>query len=329
MPSLNLNLSSTLKFLAVATAIAAGGSTFAAGSKIFVIGGKADDPFWSRVKKGADDAALVVKAGGGTVTWLGPQNYDNLGPDAAKLIRTALSQKPDAIVGPNWVPEAMDAAFKEVVAAGVPLIIYNAGGMDAAKRLGAQNYVGSDEYVAGSGGGEYFASKGSKNVLCVNTLPGATNTKARCKGVADGIGKSGGKSAQLPLPSSSFGNPTAVAQAIKAALQKDKSIDGVITISAGDATSAATGIQQAGVTKQVKLGTFDMDPTNLARIKDGTQLFCIDQQPYMQGYLAVSMLHGYVQYGLKVPTAPILTGPGIVDASNVAATLAGAAAGAR
>jgi simple sugar transport system substrate-binding protein len=41
------------------------------------------------------------------------------------------------------------------------------------------------------------------------------------------------------------------------------------------------------------------------------------------------MLHGYVKYGLKVPTAPILTGPGIVDASNVDATVAGAAAGAR
>ena len=322
-------LNTTLKLLAATAALAAASTTFAAGAKIFVIGGKADDPFWSRVKKGADDAALVVKAGGGSVTWLGPQNYDNLGPDAAKLIRTALSQKPDAIVGPNWVPEAMDAAFKEVVAAGVPLIIYNAGGMDAAKRLGAQNYVGSDEYVAGSGGGEYFSAKGSKNVLCVNTLPGATNTEARCKGVADGIAKAGGKSSQLPLPSASFGNPTAVAQAIKAALQKDKSIDGVITISAGDATSAATGIQQAGLTKQVKLGTFDMDPTNLGRIKDGTQLFCIDQQPYMQGYLAVSMLNGFVQYGLKVPTAPILTGPGIVDASNVAATVAGAAAGAR
>ncbi len=159
------------------------------------------------------------------MTWLGPQNYDNLGPDAAKLIRTALSQKPDAIVGPDWVPEAMDAAFKEVTAAGVPLIIYNAGGMDAAKRLGAQNYVGSDEYVAGHGGGEYFSARASKNVLCVNTLPGANNTEARCKGVADGIAKAGGKSTQLPLPSSSFGNPTAVAQAIKAALQKDKSID--------------------------------------------------------------------------------------------------------
>ena len=67
---------------------------------------KPDDPFWSKVKKGADDAGLVAKATGGSVTWLGPQNYDNLGPDAAKLIRTALSQHPDAIVGPDWVPEA-------------------------------------------------------------------------------------------------------------------------------------------------------------------------------------------------------------------------------
>ena len=318
------------KALAVTLAIAAGSSAaLAAGAKIIVIGGKADDPFWSRVKKGADDAALVVKAAGGSVIWLGPQTYDNLGPDAAKLIRTAISQKPDAIVGPDWVPEAMDAAFKEVVAAGIPLIIYNAGGMEAAKRLGAMNYVGSEEYVAGMGGGEYFTKSGSKNVLCVNTQPGSTNQESRCKGVADAMAKGGGKGAQLPLPASAFGNPTAVAQAVKAALLKDPSIDGLITIAAGDATSAATGISQAGLVKKVKLGTFDIDPTNLQRIKDGTQLFCIDQQPYLQGYLAVSMLNGFVQYGLKVPTAPILTGPGIVDASNVAATVAGAAAGAR
>nr|WP_315243773.1 sugar ABC transporter substrate-binding protein [uncultured Albidiferax sp.] len=320
----------TLKRVAAAAILATLATTaLAAGPKIFVIGGKADDPFWSRVKKGADDAALVVKAAGGSVTWLGPQTYDNLGPDAAKLIRSALSQKPDAIVGPNWVPEAMDAAFKEVVAAGVPLIVYNAGGMEAAKRLGAQNYVGSDEYVAGMGGGEYFTRNGAKSVLCINTQPGSTNQEARCKGVADGMAKGGGKSVQLPLPSSAFGNPTAVAQAIKAALQKDPTVDGVITIGANDANSAANGISQGGFTKRVKLGTFDIDPTNLQRIKAGTQLFCIDQQPYLQGYLAVSMLNAYVQYGLKVPTAPILTGPGIVDASNVDATVAGATAGAR
>lgn len=299
------------------------------GAKIFVVGGKADDPFWSKVKKGADDAGQLVSRQGGSVTWLGPQNYDNLGPDAADLIRTALSQNPSAIVGPDWVPEAMDEAFKAVVDAKVPLIIYNAGGMEAAKKLGALNYIGSDEYIAGTAGGEYFAKGGAKSVLCVNTLPGAANTESRCKGVADGIAKNGGKGAQLPLPSTSFGNPTAVAEAIKAALLKDPSVDAVITISASDANSAANAIMQAAAGDKVKLGAFDMDDASLQRIKDGTQLFAIDQQPYLQGYLAVSLLNAHVKFGLDLPTKPVLTGPGIVDASNVDATLLGVAAGAR
>ena len=37
----------------------------ATGAKIFVIGGKPDDPFWSVVKHGAEDAGKVVAAEGG------------------------------------------------------------------------------------------------------------------------------------------------------------------------------------------------------------------------------------------------------------------------
>lgn len=317
-----------LKAVAISAAFCAiSTSAMAAGAKIIVIGGKADDPFWSIVKRGAEAAGIVVKAQGGSVTWLGPQNYDNLGPDAANLIRSAISQKPDAIVGPDWVPAAMDDAFKEVTKAGIPLIIYNSGGKAAADKLGARNYIGSDEYVAGVAGGAKFAQAGVKNVICVNTVPGAANLEARCKGVADGIAKAGGVSKQLPLPATSFGNPTAVAEAIKAALMRDSAIQGVITISAGDANSAANAISQAG--SKVRLGTFDMDQSTLDRIKKGSQLFAIDQQPYLQGFLAVSLLNAYVQYGLDVPTSPILTGPGIVDASNIDATLAGVKAGAR
>jgi simple sugar transport system substrate-binding protein len=299
------------------------------GAKIFVIGGKPDDAFWAKVKKGVDDAGLVVKATGGSVVWLGPQTYDNLGPDSAKLIRTALSQHPDAIVGADWVPNAMDDAFKEVVAAHVPLIIYNSGGMDAAKRLGAVNYVGNDEYAAGVGGGQYFSSHGAKSVLCVNTEPGQTNIEDRCRGMADAMVKGGGKSTELPLPVSDNGNPTAVAQAVKAALLKDKTIDGVVTIGVADASASASAIAQAAVGDKVKLASFDMDEDALKRIKAGTQLFAIDQQPYLQGFLSVALLNGLVEYGLDLPTKPILTGPGIVDASNVDATMGGAVAGAR
>jgi simple sugar transport system substrate-binding protein len=295
---------------------------------IFVIGGKSDDPFWSKVKRGVDDAAKVVEAHGGKVTWLGPQNYDNLGPDAAKLILNAKSQGATAVIGADWVPDAQNKAFKSVSGSGVPVFLYNSGGADAAKAVGALTYTGSDELLAGEAGGKFFADKGSKNVLCVNTLPGATNTEARCKGISNGISASG-KSTQLPLPSSNFGNPTAVTQAIKAALLNDSSIDGVVTISTQDANSAAAAIEQANGGGKVKLGTFDMDDTQLTRIKASTQLFCIDQQPYMQGYLAVSQAFAYNAYGLLLPQSPLLTGPAVINASNVDQALSGAKAGIR
>jgi simple sugar transport system substrate-binding protein len=195
--------------------------------------------------------------------------------------------------------------------------------------LGALNYVGNEEYPAGLAGGEYFSAKGQKNVICVNTIPGAQNLEDRCKGISDGITKAGGKSTQLPLPSTSFGNATAVAEAIKAELLKDGTIDGVITISAGDADSAAIGIQQADKVKTVALGSFDMNEAGLTRIKDGTQSFAIDQQPYLQGYIAVSLLAAHIDFGNTLPTFPVLTGPGIVDSTNIEATLNGVAKGAR
>src|SRR5271156_4418739 len=316
---------------AITTAILAATATavLAEGAKIAVIGGKTDDPFFATVKKGIDDAALVVKAHGGSVNYLQLQTYDNIGGDAANLIRTAIGQHPSVIAAPDWVADSEDEAYKAATAAGIPILLYNSGGGDKAKELGAINYVGNEEYPAGLAGGEYFAAHGSKNVICVNTVPGAGNLEARCKGISDGISKQGGKPTQLPLPASSFGNPTAVAEAIKATLLKNPTIDGVATISAGDANSAANGIQQAGLTAKIKLGSFDMDETTLDRIKDGTQLFAIDQQPWLQGFLAVSLSDGYFNYGLKTATATILTGPGIVDASNVDVTLTGAKAGYR
>ncbi|TCO50349.1 simple sugar transport system substrate-binding protein [Kribbella antiqua] len=308
---------------------AAAANAASGGTAIFVIGGKSDDPFWSKVKRGVDDAAKVVQAQGGSVTFLGPQTYDNLGPDAAKLVDSAVSQGAAAVIGPDWVPEAEDAAFKRVVQKGIPLFIYNAGGIEAANKLGALNYIGSDEYTAGKAGGEFFGKQGAKNVLCVNTVPGASNTEARCRGIADGVKATGGTSKQLPMPSSNFGNPTAVAQGIKASLLKDDTIDGVVTISTQDADSAASGIQQASAGDKVKLGTFDLDESQLNRIKDGKQLFAIDQQPYMQGYLSVSMAQGYLKYGLELPQKPLLTGPAVISKDNIDSAIAGAKAGVR
>jgi len=324
-----MSRSSRLAATASAAIVATCAATAVMAADIFVVGGKPDDPFWSIVKRGAEDAGLVVSAQGGSVTWLGPQNYDNLGVDAAELIRQAIDQGADAIVGPDWVPEAMDPAFRAVVEAGIPLVIYNAGGIAAADRLGAMNYVGADDYKAGVAGGEYLTAAGRKKGVCVNTLPGAANIEAYCSGFVEGMTNGGGAGTVLPLPATSFGSATAVAQAVRAHLLQDPAIDAVFTVGNVDANSAISGLEQAGKAGQVQVCGVNFDETILTNIKDGRQACAIDQQGYHQGFLAVSILNSYVNYGLTVPTREILTGPGIIDASNVEATMAGVKAGTR
>lgn len=295
---------------------------------IVVIGGSSSDPFWSSVKRGGQDAAKAYGSKA-KVTFLGPQNYDNLGPDAAKLEQTALSQNPDVVVGPDWVPDSQDASYKAITAKGIPLVIYNSGGTEAAKNVGALKYVGSDDEVAGEAGGKAFAKAGVKNVLCVNTQPGTANQEARCKGIKEGAESEGATSSQLALPSANFGNPSAVTQAVKAALLKDSSIDGVVTVGVVDADSSAAAIKSANKSDSIKLGTFDVSNSQLSRIKAGDQLFAIDQQPYLQGFQAVAQAFQYVAYGLEMPANPDLTGPLLITKDNVDKAISGTKLGVR
>lgn len=323
-----MKMKSILK-AAIASAILATSAATAYSADIYVVGGKPDDPFWSRVKKGAEDAGKVAEAQGGKVVWLGPQNYDNLGPDAAELIRQAIDQGADAIVGPDWVPEAMDPAFKAVVDAGIPLVIYNAGGLEAADRLGAMNYVGAVDYKSGYAGGEYLGKAGHKNGACVNTLPGAANIEAFCNGFNDGIKAAGGTGSVLQLPANAFGDATAVAQAVRAHLIQNPEIDAMFAIGDSDTNATVSGIAQAGKAGQVHVCGMNFNDSILNNIQQGTQACAIDQQGYQQGFFAVSILNNFVNYGVTIPTREILTGPGVIDSGNVAQVVEGVKAGAR
>lgn len=305
-----------------------GGAAGGDGITVAIMGGAPDDPFWSTVKRGAESAAKAVEAAGGTVTFVSMPNYDNFNADAAKLVANMQAMNPSAVVIPNWSPEAQDENITALSDAGVPVVIYNAG-QDSVADVGARIYIGSDDYTAGLAGGEKFAEEGAKNIVCVNTLPGTTNSEARCKGVIDGATKNGAKASALNLPSSQFGDPSAVTQAIKGGLLQDTSIDALITIGTTDADSAAAGIEQAGSAGKVQLGTFDVSTASLDRIKGGTQLFSIDQQPFAQGYYAVSYAFQLAAYGIYLPETPLLTGPALITADNVDKAITGTELGVR
>ncbi|MDE2760272.1 MAG: substrate-binding domain-containing protein [Paracoccaceae bacterium] len=102
-----------------------------------------------------------------------------------------------------------------------------------------------------------------------------------------------------------------------------------MTLAAWASDAATNAVAQIGAGDRVMVGTFDLSPAVLDRISAGTQTMAIDQQPYLQGFLAVSTLFAHLAFGTEIVTEPVLTGPAIVDASNIESALAGVALGAR
>ena len=77
-----------------------------------------------------------------------------------------------------------------------------------------------------------------------------------------------------------------------------------------------------GSGSQAKIGTFDTNPDAAQAVKDGKIQFYIDQQPYLQGYMAVTQLYLYKKNGnILGGGKPVLTGPSFVDKSNIDAML--------
>jgi simple sugar transport system substrate-binding protein len=312
-----------------ATATHAVAHSSAAGPiKIIMIGGSLSDPFWAAQVKGAKEAAASFSKYGVSFDFLGPANYNNLGPDLARLEQTALARHPTIVLSGNFIPGAQTPGLKAIVRAKIPLIEYNTGATTW-KSDGAMMFVGADNSLAGVTGGKAFASAGAKTVLCVNTIPGQPALEQRCAGIKAGERASGGTATELELPSTTFSDPSSITQAIKGELIKDPKIDGVVTIATNVTDDAWAAIQQASETGKVKLGTFDISVSNLNRIVAGQQLFALDQQPYLIGYYAASVAFMYAKWGLLPTDTWFKTGPILITKKNAAQALAGSKSGVR
>lgn len=273
------------------------------------------DTFWDRIRKGAEAAA--AKDG---VDF----QYTN-DPDATKqaqLIQAAIDKKPDGIAVTNPNTGAIGDSIKKAVAAGIPVSMFNAGGDDALS-LGAIGYFGQSESDAGVAVGEKAAAEGAKHILCVIQEQGQSQLEARCDGVTKGA--AGAKVERLYVNGR---DDSAVTSNIQAKLSADKSIDYVTTLGAQFALDAGKAVQSAG--SSAKVGTFDTNEELIKAIQDGSVTFAIDQQPYLQGYLAVDSIWLYKTNGNTLGGGQdVATGPAFIDKSNVDAVAGFAANGTR
>jgi simple sugar transport system substrate-binding protein len=306
---------------------AAAGNAGKAGARhVCAIGGA--DAFFAVLKNGADLAGQAVKAAGNKYTWIPLPNYNNIGPDMAKLIEQAVAQKCTSLAVPVWDGAAQGPALQSAIGGGVKVFMYNSGlPLLEDGTIKALGYYGTDEFKAGVAAGEYFAQNGSKNVRCVNTQPGAVNWQQRCGGLIEGATKKGGKAEEIKLPPETFGDAAAITAAVQAELAKTPGIDGFATGSAADADAVDAALKATGAKAQQ--GGWDVSENIINRIKDGKALFAVDQQGWYQGWLAVSQAWMYDQYSILPATPVILTGPALITKDNAESVLAGVADGYR
>jgi simple sugar transport system substrate-binding protein len=278
----------------------------------FVYHEPASSPFPQIVRKGMEEAAddLGVK-----VTFRGPEQTTFQATEQQRLIESAEAAGADGIITSNPAPDGLNPAIKKAADAGIPVILVNVG-EEAVADTGALGFVGQREADAGDASSRALCERGAKHLLWVTVPEGiAPSFDARNEGVHRGFAC--GEVTDLVLQVEDFtGAPSRVANAMKAAIKKDPSIDSVNT--AGNlaippllATRAAVGDRASEITWM----SFDVTDVGLQAVADRKMDLLVDQQPFLQGYLPVLYLTMFKRYGLT-PQPATSTGPNLIDSQQ-------------
>jgi simple sugar transport system substrate-binding protein len=272
------------------------------------------DAFFDTIIKGANDAGAkdnieVQYSSDGDVT------------KQASLIQAAIDSKVDGIA--VSIPNA-DALRKTILAAkdaGIPVIAYNAGDRDW-QSTGALSFFGEPEVLAGEAAGEELNKGGYKKALCVVQAQGQVQLEDRCDGIKSKF------KGQVEELFSDGTNTSNYVSTIKAKLQSDPSVDAVVTLGPALGVAVANDVKASGA--KVAVATYAMNKEVYPLIKDGGIAFTIDQQPYLQGYLAIDALWYYKKNGnILGANQSIPTGPLVIDKTNVDSVQKYAEAGGR
>jgi simple sugar transport system substrate-binding protein len=261
------------------------------------------DTFWDIVRKGAEAAAakdnikLIYSA-------------DPNAGSQANLVQNAIDQKVDGIAITLAKPDALKDVVKKAKAQNIPVVGLNSG-VSEWQKLGLTEFFGQDETVAGEALGKRLNESGAKKAVCVIQEQGNIGLTQRCDGVKKTFEGS------LETLNVNGTDMPSVKSTITAKLKTDSDIDYVVALGAPFALTSVQSVSEAG--SKAKVATFDLNKDLTKSISKGDIEFAVDQQPYLQGYLAIDSLWLYKNNGnyMGGGEAPVLTGPAFVDKTNV------------
>jgi simple sugar transport system substrate-binding protein len=244
------------------------------------------DQFFTPCIYGIQDACAAF---GCRYQWTGSEK--NVVSEMVNAMQTAIAEKADGIAVCLVDPKAFDAATAQAVAAGIPVIAFNAD-VPAGSPNERMAYVGQPLFQSGyNAAAKWLKSvpKGSHVMLEIG-VPGSLNTQPRLDGAKQYIKEQG--DAWTYDVVNAGPDPASEISRIESYYLSHKNVAGLFGTGGSDTyacgyVSAKYGLGKAGVA----VAGFDLFPQTLTYIKSGDVMFTVDQQAYLQGFLPVQQMY--------------------------------------
>ncbi|MDO1529822.1 sugar ABC transporter substrate-binding protein [Fulvimonas sp. R45] len=265
--------------LAATAAVAADGPP-AGGHYVLVSHAADSDVWWNTVRNAIQQAGEDY---GVQVDYRNPPDGDLA--DMARLLEVAAARNYDGVAFDIADVDVLSRPAARIAAKGIPIVTINSGTPQESARLGAIMHIGQPEYAAGKAAGERARAAGVRSFVCVNHY--ATNAASfqRCRGFADALGVD----ARSSMIDSGV-DPVVVRSKTSAYLRKHPGTQAVLALGPTSAEPALQALRRMNLAGKVYFCTFDLSPAIIAGIRSGEVAFAIDQQPYLQGYMAIAAL---------------------------------------
>ena len=276
------------------------------------------DTFWDIIRKGAEAAAAKDNV---DLQYSNDADADQAGPAHPGGHR----QEGRRHRGDRPNTGALGAVDQEGGRGGHPGDRCSTPAARTRSALGAIGYFGQDEKDAGQAAGKRARHATAPRTSSASIQEqGQQQLEDRCDGVTQGA--RGRKVEQVYVNGTRrLGRHRPRS---RPSCTQDKSIDWVVTLGAPFALDAVKAVKGAGST--AKIVTFDTNQQLVAAVQDGYVAWAIDQQPYLQGYLAVDALWLYKTNGNTLGGgSTVADGPAFIDKSNIAQVSKFAANGTR
>ncbi|HTW11882.1 MAG TPA: substrate-binding domain-containing protein [Solirubrobacteraceae bacterium] len=242
-----------------------------------------DNAFFNPTKYGAADACQLL---GCSFDWTG--STGNNVAEEVEAIYTAVAARVDGIATTIIDPEAFNAPVRAALAAGIPVVSYNSDEPNNPRLA----YLGQDLAAAGQLMGQRIQSllpDGGEIAIFISA-PGLASVKPRVDGALRALRGTGIKATVV----GSGASATQQATVIDAFMAAHPRYNGFFGADQGSTQTIGAAVQKGSLAaKGVAAGGFDPNTQIEQLIASGDLNFAIDQQPYLQGFMAIVQMYLY------------------------------------